>query len=65
VEFVCFVPRFNVTTDKQPTYLPPWDHRNNGKSEIMHYLGGYDAREGTLPGYQTLHDMGVAHGNDQ
>jgi len=30
----------------------------------MHYLGGYDAREGTLPGYQTLHDMGVAHGND-
>lgn len=51
VELACFAPRFNVTTDKYPTYLPPYDHRNVGKSEIMHYLGGYDAREGTLPGF--------------
>ncbi len=35
VEFVVFAPRFNVTTDKYPTYLPPYDHRNCGKSEIM------------------------------
>lgn len=44
VELVCFAPRFNCTNDKEPTYLPPYDHRNNGKAEIMHYLGGYDAR---------------------
>jgi homogentisate 1,2-dioxygenase len=44
--------------------MPPYDHRNMGKSEIMHYLGGYDAREGTAEGYQTVHNMGVAHGND-
>jgi len=31
----------------------------------MHYLGGYDARTGTAAGYQTIHDMGIAHGNDQ
>lgn len=44
--------------------MPPYDHRNMGKSEIMHYLGGYDAREGTSEGYQTVHNMGVVHGND-
>jgi homogentisate 1,2-dioxygenase len=64
VELVVFVPRFNLTTDKYPTYLPPYDHRNNGKSEIMHYLGGYDAREGSEAGYLTVATMGVAHGND-
>lgn len=31
----------------------------------MHYLGGYDARVGTSAGSQTIHEMGVAHGNDQ
>ena len=65
VEFVAFCPRYNVTTDEYPTYLPPYDHRNNAKVEIMHYLGGYDARTGTLPGDHTIHNMGVNHGNDE
>lgn len=47
VELVVFAPRWNCTSDKYPTYLPPYDHRNNGKAEIMHYLGGYDARKGS------------------
>jgi len=64
VELVCFAPRFNNTSEDFPTYLPPYDHRNNGKAELMHYLGGYDARKGTVAGSMTLFDMGVAHGND-
>lgn len=50
VELVVFAPRYGCTTDQQPTYLPPYDHRNNGKAELMHYLGSYDARVGSAPG---------------
>ena len=51
VELVVFAPRFQSNSDKYPTYIPPYDHRNMGKSEIMHYLGGYDARLGTSAGF--------------
>lgn len=65
VELVVFAPRHLCSSKNQPTYLPPYDHRNNGKAELMHYLGSYEARVGSQAGDLTLHDMGVAHGNDQ
>jgi len=62
--FIAFHNRYLISHPNHPTYRLPFEHRNVGFSEMMHYLGKYDAREGNKVGNMTFHLQGSHHGND-